>query len=1213
MKTKLYKILGIALTVVLLAGLTVGLAAFPAGAASSNLKFVKLELPKVEAYQDGWTYWDNIDPDEFADSEGDFWATPAADPGPIAITPDGGTLFAAVADGPYFGSNWYHVLKSLDGGYSWTVTGFYDYVSGTKVPVNDYSPIVDIVTSPEYSDDTALAVATDDYVYISEDGGKTFTQLGDPGWGTINDLDITVAEDGDLSLMVATDDPEVYVTSGLLAWTEQEIDVSFPSAWEAIACAFLPTFADDGDIGICAIVTDYSSETTTLTISFADISIGGEWGDDIANAPFTNAEGDDFDSAIASIAFPDDFDPFGTGNNVIFVGLTEDGSLGDTHLDTDDGSDAFRVILKEAGTSQAVDLDVRGVLTTLLPTATSITSIDVCGDADEATILVGTDAINVMDTPMWFSTYISEDSGDSWAASMKCPTGGSDNNPFSPQEGLEFFRANTRVVMAPDFCDSGVAYATTQGLRTDAFHCTTDANMSWNQISLVDYAHGATGYTITAYGFNAFGYNAEDTLYMITQTKADAFCITATADDTDITMTEDYGTVSVVVMADADGDAEVDYNEGTGTYTITLPDTNDAVLVTASTLDPSNYIEVTWTATAGSAADAVVTDNDGDVSLGGSGSTTYMYDLPNYGSLFGRLDGSHWERILSYANPGVTDTLFQLGILGDGSAMFASDLNNCKIWRSTDMGATWPKTISTKAGLTWVAPVSTTTLYTGHAAAAASGSGIWWTERSGTGWEKPDDSDIPASAVVASVSVAGDIVTCGTFAGAVYISSDGGLTVERVGSSGPFDAMVLEGKDLGFADNGILYAAAPGNPEVQRCVVDLDDPGDAEWEQIDGNQGDTPAYDDTNFLAGSPPICLPPSGILYLADLAPVDDDAGGLWRSTNPTADTDSVYPPYFERENKGLSDGDMLVLKSLDLEPPNLTPTFFFQNATAANYYDQIVLFTDILNVGVSLVTPEADAVGVGLLPENMVGDVYPVVTFGWQEMAGATNYQYQVSIDANFKTKVLTGYTDTLGVIVDDWLLANTTYYWRVRVADEGSLLGAPLISPWSQTFKFKTAIGPTMQRPALQAPLAGETGVSLSPTFEWSGIEWAEDYEYELALSPTTTAGGYFTEPLVALVGADALVSTAWKCDITLDYSTRYYWHVKALGVDTDTPWSDVGTFTTMAVPPAPTTEAPPITIPPTEEITPAWIWAIVIIGAILVIAVIVLIVTTRRVP
>jgi hypothetical protein len=351
------------------------------------------------------------------------------------------------------------------------------------------------------------------------------------------------------------------------------------------------------------------------------------------------------------------------------------------------------------------------------------------------------------------------------------------------------------------------------------------------------------------------------------------------------------------------------------------------------------------------------------------------------------------------------------------------------------------------------------------------------------------------------------------------------------------------------------------------------------------------------------------------------EDNSGGMWRSTNPTADIDSIIPPYFERENKGLKgdgtlppDGldDMVILLSLDLKPPTLSPTFFYFNAVAP-YYDQVVMFTDILNVGVTLVTPEADAVGVGLLPENMIGDVYPVVDFAWDEMAGATGYQFQVSIDANFKTKVIDLFTDNLGGDIDYPLLCNTTYYWRVRVAQEGSLIGAPLISPWSQTYKFKTVIGPSMQRPLLQAPLPGETDVPLSPTFEWSGIEWAETYEYELSRSPTTTAGGYFTEPLVALVSADALVSTAWKCDITLDYSTRYYWHVKALGVDTDTPWSDVGTFTTMGVPSETPTSQPPVVIPPAENITPAWIWAIVIIGAILVIAVIVLIVTTRRVP
>jgi hypothetical protein len=1144
MKTKLYKILGVALTLVLLASLTVGLTTIPTGAASSNLKFVKLELPKVEDYGATFTsYGTAIDPDEFANSEGDFWATPAADLGPIAITPDGGLLFAAVADGFYYGSNWFHVLKSSDGGYSWIVTGFYDYVSGTDVPVNDYSPIVDIVTSPEYSDDTTLAVATMAYVYISEDGGKTFTQLGAPWGGPINDLDITVAEDGDLSLIVATSEPEVYVTSGLLAWKAQGILTSYPFAYDVLAAAFLPTFADDGDIGICAIINDAFLPITMMVFTFADISVGGEWGDAIADAPFVNADLDPFVSDWARIAFPDDFDAFGTGNNVCFAGIVQAGDLGATSLSVSppSGSDAYRVICKEAGSSTAVDLDVRGVLTTLAPTATAITSIDVCGDAEEATILVGTDAINLGDAPEYFSTYISEDSGDSWTASAKCPTGG------APNSEVEFFRVNTGVLMAPDFCSSGLAYASTWGYMTDAFQKTTDANESWNQISLIDfgldnYTSPATGvvpaYWVTNYGFNAFGYIANDTLWMIIQ--------------------------------------NIDYDDN------------------GTPLDPSD---------------------DNNVPRGNA-------------SLFGRLDGSHFERILSYATPGVSDYLNQIQFLGDGSGVFASDSTNGLIWRSTDMGATWPKKISTKDGLMWVQPVSTTTIYTAHVAAAAGGSGIWWTTRSGTGWTKPDDSEIPASAMVWSVSVMGDIVYCGTDAGHVFISSDGGDTVERVGSTGPLTAttppgfaVTLPTTDLTFdpGSGGFMYATNPaGGPDigVWRASVDLDDPGDAEWEQIDDNQDATGdiEYDNTNFAAGSPAIALPPSGILYVVDANAVGADSGGLWRSTNPTADTDSVMPPYFERENKGLDTGMSIGLKSLDLNPAkNLAPTLFV-NTTSLPYYEQIWMFTDILNVGVTPVTPEADATGVGLLPENWVGDVYPVVTFGWAETAGATMYQLQISIDPEFKTKVWNEYTNTLGTIIDEWLLANSTYYWRVRVADwDDNFLGAPLISPWSQTFKFKTVIGPSMQRPLLQAPLPGEMDVPLSPTFEWSGIEWAETYEFELALSPTTTAGGYFTEPLVALVSADALVSTAWKCDIQLGYDTRYYWHVKALGVDTDTPWSDVGTFTTMGVPAEPPTTQPPVVIPPAENITPAWIWAIVIIGAILVIAVIVLIVTTRRVP
>jgi len=534
------------------------------------------------------------------------------------------------------------------------------------------------------------------------------------------------------------------------------------------------------------------------------------------------------------------------------------------------------------------------------------------------------------------------------------------------------------------------------------------------------------------------------------------------------------------------------------------------------------------------------------------------------------------------------------------------------------MGATWPKTINTKPDLSAVTVVSPTTIYTGH-----TDGNIYRSTKSGTGWTKPDDSEIPTTPIF-NIGVSGDVVLVGAIGGMVFVSSDGGETIERVGLTNPgVDLAPAAGTtDLGFADNNILYASIAGGLDggIWRTEVDFDDPGSSEWLRIDDLQSDEP-YDYQAVIPAGPALALPPSGVLYVVNAEAVTDDAneaGGLWRCANPT---DPEPYPYFEKENKGLDTGDSLGFLDVDLFPfvqfcANAAALFGVDGKTLLDepeYWNQVVMFTDTLDSGVKLASPADGAAGVGLLP---AGAVKPAVNLAWKTMAGATGYQYQVAYDPDFTSVVESDYITSL---VESFELSpNTTYYWRVRVAGwstvtgaEG-LIGAPLISPWSETFKFKTAIGASMARPALEAPEAGAADIALSPTFEWSGIEWAETYEFELGLDPTTTAGGYFAEPLVALVGADSLVSTAWKCDTALDYEGRYYWHVKAIGVDTSTPWSDVGTFVTMSVPPEPVEPVVPV-IPPAEQITPAWIWAIVIIGAILVIALIVLIVTTRRAP
>ncbi|MDD5127603.1 MAG: hypothetical protein PHR43_05885, partial [Dehalococcoidales bacterium] len=103
---------------------------------------------------------------------------------------------------------------------------------------------------------------------------------------------------------------------------------------------------------------------------------------------------------------------------------------------------------------------------------------------------------------------------------------------------------------------------------------------------------------------------------------------------------------------------------------------------------------------------------------------------------------------------------------------------------------------------------------------------------------------------------------------------------------------------------------------------------------------------------------------------------------------------------------------------------------------------------------------------------------------------------------------------------------------------------------------------------------------------------------------------------------------------LEAGTTYYWAVKATKPVAGA-FSAVANFT-VAVAPEATTAAPPVVITqvpaptivltqppvtttnivipqptPAPQIAPAYIWAVIIIGAILVIAVIVLIVRTRR--
>jgi hypothetical protein len=163
-------------------------------------------------------------------------------------------------------------------------------------------------------------------------------------------------------------------------------------------------------------------------------------------------------------------------------------------------------------------------------------------------------------------------------------------------------------------------------------------------------------------------------------------------------------------------------------------------------------------------------------------------------------------------------------------------------------------------------------------------------------------------------------------------------------------------------------------------------------------------------------------------------------------------------------------------------------------------------------------------------------------------------------------------------------------------------------------------------------------SLAPSFVWTSAAGAVSYEYELAKEDPS----FGTVIVSTSVTATGYTYTARD----LDYDTNYYWRVRSVAADgTKSAWSAVQNFHTESAVVTPTTTTTAITTTTTQstiqfsvevpsytltyaqstvtntitnqivmpdDSTPAYIWAIVAIGALLTIAVIVLIIRTRRV-
>jgi hypothetical protein len=289
-----------------------------------------------------------------------------------------------------------------------------------------------------------------------------------------------------------------------------------------------------------------------------------------------------------------------------------------------------------------------------------------------------------------------------------------------------------------------------------------------------------------------------------------------------------------------------------------------------------------------------------------------------------------------------------------------------------------------------------------------------------------------------------------------------------------------------------------------------------------------------------------------------------------------------------------------------------------------NQVMKFVDTLTTSGPTLSVPADGTTV---PVNKLdGYGYPVV-LTWEQLSRATEYKVYIAYDEAFTQKVVDGgvksnvtlstpvvYTTTIN------LVPGTTYYWRIKAS-------APFDSPYSEkrTFTIDTVVVEEevveeAAEPTISGPAMAAEDVSIKPSFSWAAVPGAT-YEFVLA----EDLG--LDDPFEIIDYSATSDINAHIAREDLKFSTTYHWRVRAVVDGTPGDWVR-GIFTTEA---EPEEAAPPIIIeekpaPPAPEIilevppTPApvqvipdyLLWVIVVVGAVLIIAVIVLIVRTRRV-
>lgn len=620
-----------------------------------------------------------------------------------------------------------------------------------------------------------------------------------------------------------------------------------------------------------------------------------------------------------------------------------------------------------------------------------------------------------------------------------------------------------------------------------------------------------------------------------------------------------------------------------------------------------------------------------------------FYITPDGGTIFMATDDgtelSLWKSALStsstswsrvYVDTAVGPGLVRLNPDWDTTpAVYFADCDPAgagAIFVSTDGGDIFATGRTAPTGITAgdIAVESATTLYLSDAATQ----NIYKSTNSAAIWATPVSSKAGVIRTLAmapsypNIPVEGHLLVGGTTD--CSYSTDGGTSFTEIagGLAGTGLLQILAHEDYATAgadgENMIYCADSTVGNNVFRFVIGTS----TDWDDLvagvaAGNVSGLAIFD----------------GVLYA-----LQDVALGAYRTLSPTV---AVGLMTWEAASIGAAG-------TLDQAPSALrvkagSNVLYAIDTTGAAGTDIVLAYTDQLATAVTTLIAPADGALVNVDPVSGRADD---IQFAWSGMGSGTglvdDYEIQIAVaDTDFaaplsqlygtiaaavgRTTGLDASNPQLSVgTTGQWvqnLTSNTNYEWRIRARDQ--INGDGIRSGWSDPVgSFSILAGGEVEQPhagpMLLGPVGGAVDVSLTPGFSWAPIARTTEYEFILA----TDAGLVNTLADTPVT----VTSPAFQVTEALEYGTVYFWAVKAT-TPTVSPQA-IGSFTTMAAPEAvvytcmqcglqfdsqAALEAHLADVhAPVAAPTPVYMWAIIAIGAILVIVVIVLITRTRRV-